>query len=92
MSIFDRWESTNSQLFSLKLNIKFIPSVCNFICIDMAQTALPIYEALLQEGVIVRPLGGYGMPNHLRVTIGTHKENERFLQALEKVLNNGLKM
>lgn len=69
-----------------KLNIKFISSVCNFICIDMEQAALPIYEALLQEGVIVRPLGGYGMSNHLRVTIGTYKENERFLQALSKVL------
>ncbi|MCL4316053.1 MAG: histidinol-phosphate transaminase, partial [Gammaproteobacteria bacterium] len=46
----------------------------------------PVYEGLLREGVIVRPVANYGMPHHLRVTIGTHEENARFLSALEKVL------
>ncbi len=46
-----------------------------------------INHSLLKEGVIVRPLGGYGMPNHLRVTIGRETENRRFLAALEKALH-----
>ena len=69
-----------------KLNLHAIPSVANFIAFDCGRPAQPIYEALLHEGVIVRPIGGYGMPNHLRVSIGLGEENERFLQALQKVL------
>jgi histidinol-phosphate aminotransferase len=69
-----------------KLNLHAIPSVANFIAFDCGRPAQPIYEALLHEGVIVRPIGGYGMPNHLRVSIGLGEENERFLQAMQKVL------
>jgi histidinol-phosphate aminotransferase len=69
-----------------KLNLHAIPSVANFIAFDCGRPAQPIYEALLYEGVIVRPIGGYGMPDHLRVSIGLGEENERFLQALKKVL------
>ena len=47
---------------------------------------LPLPKKLLQQGVIVRPIGGYGLPNHLRVTIGLETENARFLDALEKSL------
>ena len=70
------------------LHLEQIPSVANFIAFDCGQPAMPVYEGLLREGVIVRPLGGYGMPNHLRVTIGTSPENERFLLALKKVLKD----
>ena len=41
-----------------------------------------MYRALLSRGVIVRPIAAYGMPNHLRVTVGLLDENERFLRAL----------
>ena len=44
------------------------------------------YDRLLREGVIVRPVENYGMPEHLRVTVGLEEENRRFLVALEKVL------
>ncbi len=70
-----------------KLNLHAIPSVANFIAFDCGRPAQPLYEALLHEGVIVRPIGGYGMPDHLRVSIGLAEENERFLQALQKVLH-----
>ena len=71
------------------LGLGYVPSVGNFISVDVGRDALPVYEALLREGVIVRPIGGgYGMPNHLRVTVGLETENTRFLQALEKVLSN----
>jgi histidinol-phosphate aminotransferase len=45
-----------------------------------------LYDALLREGVIVRPVANYGLPTHLRVTVGLAEENERFLAALGNVL------
>jgi histidinol-phosphate aminotransferase len=66
--------------------------VGNFVCIDvvdssLGSTAAAVYDALLHEGVIVRPVANYGMPRHLRVTLGLPEENARFLDALQKVLN-----
>ncbi|MFQ7555367.1 MAG: aminotransferase class I/II-fold pyridoxal phosphate-dependent enzyme, partial [Haemophilus parainfluenzae] len=69
--------------------LDFIPSKGNFITIDFKQPAAPIYDALLREGVIVRPIAGYGMPNHLRISIGLPQENDKFFTALVKVLNLG---
>lgn len=69
------------------MGIHFIPSVANFICVDLRQPAGEIYQKLLREGVIVRPIAGYGMPNHLRVTVGLPEENRHFLKALAKVLS-----
>lgn len=68
------------------LGLSWIPSVGNFVCVDMGRPAGPLYQALLQKGVIVRPVGNYGMPNHLRVSIGTEQENEIFLKALAEVV------
>lgn len=68
------------------LGLEHIPSVGNFISVDVGRPAAPLYEALLREAVIVRPVANYGMPNHLRVTVGTAEENARFLSALMKVL------
>ena len=69
-----------------QLGLSYIPSVANFIAFDCGREAMPIYEALLREGVIVRPIAAYGMPDHLRVSIGLPEENERFLEALGEVL------
>jgi len=69
-----------------KLGLKTLPSKANFITIDFAREAAPIDRALLQRGVIVRPLAPYGMPHFLRVSIGTEVENVRFLEALGEVL------
>jgi histidinol-phosphate aminotransferase len=66
--------------------LPFIPSVGNFIAFDLGQAALPVYESLLREGVIVRPIANYGLPNHLRVSVGTERENKVFLDALDRVL------
>ncbi|GAB3682660.1 histidinol-phosphate transaminase [Salinisphaera aquimarina] len=63
-----------------------LPSEANFITFDCGRESGPLYEALLREGVIVRPLASYEMPEHLRVTVGTREENLRFLEALDKVL------
>jgi len=69
-----------------QLGIAYIPSGGNFLCIDLRRPAAPIYDALLRLGVIVRPIAGYGMPNHLRITVGLHEENARFLDALARVI------
>jgi histidinol-phosphate aminotransferase len=64
------------------LGLEYIPSHGNFITVKVGKAA-EIYKRLLRRGVIVRPVGGpYGLPEHLRVTIGTAEENERFLTAL----------
>jgi len=68
------------------MGLDYIPSVGNFISVDVGRPAAPLYEALLHEAVIVRPVANYGMPSHLRVTVGTAEENARFLGALQKVL------
>ena len=67
--------------------LDFIPTVGNFITIDMGQNAMPIFDALLREGVIVRPVANYGLDQHLRITIGTEAQNIRCLAALDKVLS-----
>lgn len=68
------------------LGLSHIPSRGNFLCIDLRREGLPVYEALLRRGVIVRPVANYGLPSFLRVTIGAPAENERFLAALQAVL------
>ena len=64
----------------------YIPSMGNFITVDMKRSGDEVYQLLLKEGVIVRPVTGYGLPNHLRISIGTQAENQRFKNALVKVL------
>ncbi|AEA84250.1 histidinol-phosphate transaminase [Pseudomonas stutzeri] len=69
-----------------QLGLEWIPSRGNFIAVDFVRDAAPINQALLREGVIVRPVAGYGMPTFLRVSIGTERENARFLDVLAQVL------
>jgi len=67
-------------------NIDYIPSVGNFISFHPGTDGQTVYEALLREGVIVRPVGNYGLPDYLRVTVSTQTENSRFITALDSVL------
>lgn len=66
-----------------RLGLEHIPSHGNFVTFAVNDGAV-VNQKLLKQGVIVRPIGGYGLPNHLRVTIGLETENARFLAALEK--------
>jgi histidinol-phosphate aminotransferase len=63
------------------LGLEYIPSYGNFITLRVGKAA-EVFKRLLKRGVIVRPVAGYELPEHLRVTIGTPEENERFLAAL----------
>ena len=68
-----------------RLGLEHIPSHGNFVTFKAGDGAA-VNQKLLKQGVIVRPIGGYGLPEWLRVTIGTEPENGRFLEALEKAL------
>lgn len=68
------------------LGLETIPSVCNFVTVDVKKPGREVFQAMLQEGVIVRPLDGYGLPEHVRISVGLPEENTRCLAALKKVL------
>jgi len=68
------------------LKLRWIPSRGNFIAVDVGRDAAPVFQALLRQGVIIRPVANYGMPNHLRVSIGLAEENQRFLDVLKQAL------
>lgn len=65
-----------------RLGLQYIASRANFITVRIGSRAQQVYGALLAAGVIVRPISGYGLPEHLRVTVGLPEQNERFLSAL----------
>ena len=69
----------------LWLGLSWIPSHANFVCVKVGKGA-EVFNRLLKHGIIVRPIASYGLPEYLRVTIGTESENERFLAALAIVL------
>lgn len=69
-----------------QLGLNYIPSIGNFIAVNVGDKAGSIYTKLLHEGVIVRPISAYKMPQHLRVSVGLQRENEVFLSALKKVM------
>ena len=75
-----------------EMGLPYIPSVGNFISFEIPQTAgispMEINAKLLAAGVIIRPVANYEMPNHIRVSIGTPAENETFIAALTKILQD----
>lgn len=66
--------------------LRYIPSQGNFLTIEVGPNAEEIYQQLLHAGVIVRPVGGYELPHHLRVSIGLADENDAFCRAMENIL------
>ena len=69
-----------------QLKLEYIASTGNFINVDLKRDAMPVYQALLAKGVIVRPVANYNMPQHLRVSIGLEAENQRFIETLGAVI------
>jgi histidinol-phosphate aminotransferase len=68
-----------------RLGLDYIPSFGNFVSFRVKDAA-GVFQKLLHAGIIVRPIASYGMPQHLRVTIGLESENGRFLKSLEQAL------
>jgi len=71
-----------------RLGLAYVPSEANFVLFDVGRAAGDVFEALLRRGVLVRPCGSFGLPNHLRVTVGTAEQNRAFVEALEAVLGS----
>jgi histidinol-phosphate aminotransferase len=70
-----------------EMELDYIPSAGNFIALNVGERAADINQLLLEQGVIVRPIAGYGMPGHLRVSIGLPEENDRFIESLARALD-----
>jgi histidinol-phosphate aminotransferase len=68
-----------------RLGIPFVPSVVNFMLVEVGR-GREVFHAMQKEKVIVRPMDGYGLPRHVRITVGKREENEHCLRALAKVL------
>jgi histidinol-phosphate aminotransferase len=68
------------------MGLKYVPSRANFILVDVGRSAADIYQKLLHQGVIVRPLTSFGMDSTLRITVGTPEENRRLVKVLRAVL------
>ncbi len=79
------WNNAERDWLTAQLRargLRVLPSQTNFVLIDFASDADPIENALYEKGVIARPVGGYGLPQCLRISLGTRTENRRFLGAL----------
>jgi histidinol-phosphate aminotransferase len=70
-----------------KLGLEFVPSHGNFVLVRVGK-GQEVFKQLLSQGVIVRPMGGYQFPEHVRVTVGTMDENRKFIAALQKVIKS----
>lgn len=70
-----------------QMGLRTWPSQGNFVLVDFGRDPIPIYSALLKEGLITRPVIGFGLKTHLRITIGTEKQNEKLFAGLKKVLS-----
>lgn len=68
------------------LGLRYLPSAGNFLCVAMPRPGREVFVALLHQGVIVRPVDNYGLPDFLRITIGSEQENQRLIDALRNVL------
>lgn len=69
-----------------ELGLNFLPSEANFVLIKMGAEAEAVTKRLFEKKILVRWLGGYGLPDYIRVTIGTADENRVFVEALKRVV------
>ncbi len=69
-----------------EMGLVHLPTMGNFISVNVKQDGLALYQKLLQQGVIVRPVANYDMPEYLRITIGTQQQNQRFIETLKQCL------
>jgi histidinol-phosphate aminotransferase len=69
----------------VRLGLSYVPSQANFILVRVGNGP-EVFERLLQQGVIVRPMVGYKFPEHVRVTVGTMAQNQKLIDALERLI------
>jgi histidinol-phosphate aminotransferase len=71
-----------------KMNVRFVPGTANFVMANVGD-GHAIFEKLLRQGVIVRPLKGYNLPEWIRISIGTMEENKKLVAAFKEVMRGG---
>ena len=69
-----------------RMGLPWVPTQANFVLVDVKRPCRPVFEGLLRRGVIIRTGDIFGLPTHLRVTIGRLEDNRRFIAELEAVL------
>jgi histidinol-phosphate aminotransferase len=72
------------------MGLRYLPSSGNFVLVkvgDEPNSGAKVNLELLKAGIIVRPVGNYGLPEWLRISIGLPEENQAFIEALKKILN-----
>jgi histidinol-phosphate aminotransferase len=79
-------EKRRLEEYAVGNSLSFIPSAGNFVSVEFGFRSVDIYRQLLSQGIIVRPIANYGMPNHLRITLGRPEENTRLFAALDELL------
>ena len=80
-----RWNHDEREWLAAGLSgrgLRVLPSQTNFVLVDFGHDAAPVERALFERGVIARPMGGYGLGDCLRISVGTRAENQRLLDAL----------
>lgn len=83
------WEGKEYLYQALnEMGIEYEPTEANFVLINVRADARSVFKKLLARGIIVRPADIFGLPTHLRVTIGTLEQNSRFIEALKQVLSD----
>lgn len=70
-----------------QMQLHYLPTMGNFISVKVNCDGLALYQKMLQQGVIVRPVANYAMPEYLRITIGTPQQNERLIKTLKQCLD-----
>lgn len=71
-----------------KMGLGYVPSATNFILVNVGKPCKEIFKKMLSSGIIVRSMDAWGLDTYIRVTIGTDKENRKFIQALKEVIGN----
>ncbi len=71
-----------------KMGLSYLSSQANFVLFDTGRNGEEVYQALLREGIILRPVTSYGFPSHLRMSVGLPDENRAAIAALKKVLSS----
>lgn len=71
-----------------ELGIEYIPSATNFVLIRLGEEAPSVAQELMKRGIITRYMGPWGLPEHIRVTVGTEEENKSFLKALKESIKD----
>ncbi|HOX09236.1 MAG TPA: aminotransferase class I/II-fold pyridoxal phosphate-dependent enzyme, partial [Candidatus Omnitrophota bacterium] len=69
-----------------RMGLSYVPSQTNFILVDVKRDGWEVFQRLLRHGVIVRDMKPYKLDSYIRVTIGTGKENKKFVDAMRKIL------